>query len=700
MPAPVVIPTQADLPLSPEDGTSKTSSEYLPRVTGLPNGGFVAIWADFLPGTNDSAPNYPYGRDADGQMSMMVRAFGPDGKPIARAFPAASDFSGVSDAADIVTLSGGQVLAAWSATTNTSSRIGARITDPQTGLPVGAEIAVARGGGSSTFTDLKLIQAVALPEGRAGVLYLDQGADPNTLRLALVQPDGTLGANRLVASTGLPSSAGNEDVAVALQGSNTGILAIITQQFPAAPKVEYFKLDGTQAALPALSLGSTGSQATLAALPNGGLAIAMASGSTSFTVIRTDAAGARVGTDLNVPAPGVGSPDLLALPDGGLLLTVSAGAAFNAVDIVGQRIKADGTLDGAAVRLDAAPAGPQTSPALALTGDGSVVVAFVDERSALDSGIRAARLDLGLGAGTTPADTTAPKLKSSAPAASAKAVKADVNLALIFDEPVQLGAGQVVLKTAAGQVLETFGATSTQLSIKGDTLTIDPKADLPVLTDVVLELGAGAVRDAAGNALASSTTIPFRTATVDGLYHFFVVAFAAAPGATYMGQLAEAWNHFSAQPTRPDNMPVLQQIVEIFTTKKQFTDVYPTTLSNRELATQLVNNIVKTSASATIKQTAIDDIDAALGIGWSRGKMLYTVFGNLANKPLTDATWGNTAKQFQNQLAVARHFTEEMGVATESLTTLRGVIGNVTPTTDVSTTDKIVQIIGTPPPGG
>ena len=80
--------------------------------------------------------------------------------------------------------------------------------------------------------------------------------------------------------------------------------------------------------------------------------------------------------------------------------------------------------------------------------------------------------------------------------------------------------------------------------------------------------------------------------------------------------------------------------------------------------------------------------------------MLYTVFGNLANKPLTDATWGGTAKQFKNQLVVAQYFTEELGVATETLSTLRGVIANVGPDTDVSSTEKIVQIIGTVPPGG
>lgn len=80
--------------------------------------------------------------------------------------------------------------------------------------------------------------------------------------------------------------------------------------------------------------------------------------------------------------------------------------------------------------------------------------------------------------------------------------------------------------------------------------------------------------------------------------------------------------------------------------------------------------------------------------------MLYTVFGNLASKLLTDPVWGGTAKQFQNQLIVARYFTEEIGVQTETLTTLRGVIGSVTPDTDVSTFDNIVQIVRAIPPGG
>jgi hypothetical protein len=169
-----------------------------------------------------------------------------------------------------------------------------------------------------------------------------------------------------------------------------------------------------------------------------------------------------------------------------------------------------------------------------------------------------------------------------------------------------------------------------------------------------------------------------------------------------MSQLAEAYNHFNdLQPKTGEGPSTLQQIVEIFTTKPQFTSVFPQSLSDHELAVRLVNRIVKTSATDAARTEAVRDIEAALGIGWSRGKLLYTVFGNLANKPLADPTWGNTAKQFQNQLAVARYFTEVLAVDTTDLARLQGVLSSISPDSDVSAVSKIVEIIGTvPPPGG
>ena len=74
--------------------------------------------------------------------------------------------------------------------------------------------------------------------------------------------------------------------------------------------------------------------------------------------------------------------------------------------------------------------------------------------------------------------------------------------------------------------------------------------------------------------------------------------------------------------------------------------------------------------------------------------MIYQVFGNLAAKPLNDPTWGNTALQFLNQTAVARYYTEVMLQDTTDIPTLRAVVNDVTPFTDVSTPEAIVTLIG------
>lgn len=168
------------------------------------------------------------------------------------------------------------------------------------------------------------------------------------------------------------------------------------------------------------------------------------------------------------------------------------------------------------------------------------------------------------------------------------------------------------------------------------------------------------------------------------LYQFFITAFNAAPGVTYMDQLAEAYRYGLS----------VKQIVDIFTTKQQFTDVYSPGLSHTDLATQMINNIVKNSATTTAKNQAIADIKGALDIGWSVGDVIYTVFGNLVHKSSTDANWGNTAKQFSNEITVAKYYTETLNQSTTDLETLKDVIQPVTQSTDVSTDAVVAQLIG------
>lgn len=290
-------------------------------------------------------------------------------------------------------------------------------------------------------------------------------------------------------------------------------------------------------------------------------------------------------------------------------------------------------------------------------------------------------------ADTTLAVPASPVLavQSSAPASGDKAVAVGANLVFTFNQPVQKGAGSIAIKTAGGAVVQVLDvATSSAVQVSGSTLTVDPPKDLGIYTQYLVDVDCGAVKDATGFACNAISGLGFRTQTLDSLYHFFVVAFSAAPGTVYMGQLADAYNV---------GMSVLD-IVEVFSGKSQFTSVYPTTLTHAQLADKLVANLVKASASASAKAEAVADITAALDFGWSTGRMLYQVFGNLASKPLTDAQWGGTAQQFQNELAVARYYTETMGQSSTDMATLRSVLATVDAHTDVSTGAAIATLIG------
>jgi Ca2+-binding RTX toxin-like protein len=213
----------------------------------------------------------------------------------------------------------------------------------------------------------------------------------------------------------------------------------------------------------------------------------------------------------------------------------------------------------------------------------------------------------------------------------------------------------------------------------------------------------------------------------DTLYQFFVVGFGAAAGVTYMDQMAEAYRYWL--PQYKDG--TVKQIVEVFTTKTQFTSVYPQALYREDegryyrydhdlsqagkplvkgaevskavfdtqmanLAQELISIIVKDSASAGAKAQAVSDVRSALGLGgeWTIGKVVYTIFGNLANKPADDPDWAGTAKQFANQVAVSKYYTDTLSQSTDDITTLRSVMAAVTNNTDVSSTDAIASLIG------
>ena len=197
------------------------------------------------------------------------------------------------------------------------------------------------------------------------------------------------------------------------------------------------------------------------------------------------------------------------------------------------------------------------------------------------------------------------------------------------------------------------------------------------LCSTLLAIAAALLMAACGGGGSSMVPAKSMQATApsystDDLYQFFAVAFGAAPGTVYMGQLLDAAN--AGMSTK--------DIVNVFTTKDQFTSVYPLTLTNVEFATRLSANVIGLSATDQAKQNAVNDIVSALAAGWTRGDVIFAVFNNLANKSPTDQEWGGTSTKMKNQVVYAKYYTEVMKGDSTAVATLQSVISSVTETSN------------------
>lgn len=113
-------------------------------------------------------------------------------------------------------------------------------------------------------------------------------------------------------------------------------------------------------------------------------------------------------------------------------------------------------------------------------------------------------------------DHDAPTASVFSPADEATGVAIESNVVVTFNEPIVRGSGPIVLKTAAGTVVETFDvATSIGLSISGSTLTINPAFDLTKGTSYKVEIAAGAIQDQSHNAYAGIISYNFTTVAPD-----------------------------------------------------------------------------------------------------------------------------------------------------------------------------------------
>lgn len=168
-------------------------------------------------------------------------------------------------------------------------------------------------------------------------------------------------------------------------------------------------------------------------------------------------------------------------------------------------------------------------------------------------------------------------------------------------------------------------------------------------------------------------------------YRFFSIAFGAAPGATYYDQLLNAYD--AGMTTR--------SVVNVFTTKSQFTNIYATSLTHKEFANLIIENVVGDSATTAAKTEAKLDVEQALNANWTRGDIVYQLFSNLAAKSADDAKWAGTAKLMSNRVEVAKFVSEYRPMVTTDLTLLQNVIKNVTKDTDVSSVDALKTVVTT-----
>ena len=196
------------------------------------------------------------------------------------------------------------------------------------------------------------------------------------------------------------------------------------------------------------------------------------------------------------------------------LATSGSAAVFTDVD-VGDVLTLSATLaDGSALpswlSFNAAAATfSGTPPANGGVGNYSVKVTATDRAGASASSGFAITVQ-------PPLDTTAPTLVSAVPTDDATAVAVGANLVLTFSEAIKAGSGNLrIVNTAnaADSRSIAIGDTS-QVTISGSILILNPTADLAAGASYSVQLASGVVLDVAGNAyagIASSAALNFAT---------------------------------------------------------------------------------------------------------------------------------------------------------------------------------------------
>ena len=105
-------------------------------------------------------------------------------------------------------------------------------------------------------------------------------------------------------------------------------------------------------------------------------------------------------------------------------------------------------------------------------------------------------------------DTVAPTLTGSTPADDAAGVATDANIVLRFSEPVYAGTGNIVLVGDRGDTRTIAVGDTSQVTVSGSTVTINPTADLNGGERYQVQVASGVLVDVANNAYAGTGADP------------------------------------------------------------------------------------------------------------------------------------------------------------------------------------------------
>lgn len=246
---------------------------------------------------------------------------------------------------------------------------------------------------------------------------------------------------------------------------------------------------------------------------------------------------------------------------------------------------------------------------------------------------------------TGAADTIPPALGSlNSPANGAYGVPADPTLVLTFNEPVQKGTGNIVIRRADdGSAVATIAVTGGNVTVNGAQVTIVPDAVLPAMTSLYVEIDAGVFRDLSGNPFAGISgagTWSFSTALRLTLKrnlpaYPFQLAWQSSTGKLYNVRSSadlSSWTLLqgvipATPPTNTQNLAPAESALFY-----RVEEALPVTITNGELA--VVLGVAPTPAETRVAELLAGRITERSGIGLAQSTneaALRLVIGTVAS---------------------------------------------------------------------